>query len=82
MGVYNHHANVPRPVPRRRLRGLLSAYMPGVLTRLLAGLLPAELGAYTAASGEAQVRRGGRRRREEERREERRGGGGVTFMII
>ncbi len=39
------------PVPR----GLLNAYMPGMLTRLLSGLLPVELGAYTGACGEAQA---------------------------
>ncbi|KXZ48833.1 hypothetical protein GPECTOR_25g418 [Gonium pectorale] len=51
------------PLPKTLLKwgcesrggGLLNAYMPGVLTRLLAGLLPGELGAYTAASGEAQA---------------------------
>lgn len=36
-------------------RGLLNAYMPGMLTRLLSGLLPVELGAYTGACGEAQA---------------------------
>ncbi|KAJ9512946.1 hypothetical protein QJQ45_029084, partial [Haematococcus lacustris] len=42
------------PLPRTALKGLLNMFLPSVLSKVVLGLLPPELGKYVVESGEAQ----------------------------